>query len=180
MATFGVLSALGGSWRTPAGGQLDRYVQTDVVMYPGFSGGPLVDSGGQFIGLNTSGLLRGISMTLPATNLRQVTETLLAHGRVRRGYLGVGVQPVRLPPALAQPAGQETGLLLVSVEEGSPAERGGLLLGDTIVALDGQPTRHMDDLVGLLGGDRVGKAVQVRVVRGGQMHDAQVTVGEQQ
>src|SRR5450756_593768 len=175
MATLGVLSALGGSWRTPAGGQLDRYMQTDVVMYPGFSGGPLVDSGGQFVGLNTSALLRGISMTVPVTNLRQVAETLLAHGRVRRGYLGVGAQPVRLPPALAQQAGQETGLLLVSVEEASPAERGGLLLGDTIIALDGQPTRHLDDLLGLLSSDRAGKAVPVRIVRGGQMQDVQVT-----
>jgi S1-C subfamily serine protease len=180
MATLGVLSALGGSWRTPAGGQLDRYMQTDVVMYPGFSGGPLVDSSGQFVGLNTSALLRGTSMTVPASNLRQVTETLLAHGRVRRGYLGVGAQPVRLPPAFAQQAGQETGLLLVSVEEASPAERGGLLLGDTIVGLDGQPTRHLDDLLGLLGSDRAGKALTVRIVRGGQMQDVQVTVGEQQ
>ncbi len=179
MATLGVLSALGGSWRTPAGGQVDRYVQTDVLMYPGFSGGPLVDSGGQFVGLNTSALLRGISMTVPASTLRQVTETLLAHGRVRRGYLGVGAQPVRLPPALAQQAGQETGLLLVSVDEGGPAGRAGLLLGDTIVGLDGQPTRHLDDLLALLGSDRAGKAVPVRVVRGGQMQTVQVTVGEQ-
>jgi S1-C subfamily serine protease len=180
MATFGVLSALGGSWRTPAGGQLERYVQTDVVMYPGFSGGPLVDSSGQFVGLNASALLRGISLTVPAGNLRQVTETLLAHGRVRRGYLGVGAQPVRLPPALAQLAGQETGLLLLSVESDSPAERGGLLLGDTIIALDAQPTRHLDDLLGLLGADRAGNAVPVRIVRGGQVQTVQVTVGEQQ
>ena len=83
--------------------------------------------------------------------------TLLAHGRVRRGYLGVGAQPVRLPADLAEELGQETGLLLVSVEPDGPAGQGGLLLGDTIVALDGQPVRHMDELLALLGGDRVGK-----------------------
>jgi S1-C subfamily serine protease len=178
MATLGVVSALGAGWRTPAGGQLDRYLQTDVVMYPGFSGGPLVDSTGQFIGLNTSALLRGVSVAVPASSLRQVVDALLAHGRVRRGYLGVGAQPVRLPPALAQTAGQETGLLLVSVEPDGPAERGGLTLGDTIVALDGQPTRHLDDLLGLLGGERAGKPVTVRIVRAGQMQQVQVTVGE--
>ena len=179
MATLGVISALGGSWRTPAGGEIDRYLQTDVVMYPGFSGGPLVGSTGQFIGLNTSALLRGVSLTVPATTLKSVVETLLAHGRVRRGYLGVGAQPVRLPGALAGQAGQETGLLLVSVESGSPAEKGGLLLGDTIITFDGQPVRHLDDLLSLLSGDRVGKAVPVRILRGGQIQQQTVTVGEQ-
>jgi S1-C subfamily serine protease len=177
-ATLGIVSALGDSWRTPAGGRLDRYLQTDVVMYPGFSGGPLVDAAGQVLGLNTSALLRGTSLTVPVPTLRRVVETLLAHGRVRRGYLGVGAQPVRLPAALKQQLGQETGVLLVSVESGSPAEQGGLLLGDTIVSLDGQPVRHMDDLLALLSGDRVGAAVPVRIVRGGQVQELTVVIGE--
>jgi S1-C subfamily serine protease len=178
MATLGIISALGESWRTPAGGQVDRYVQTDVVMYPGFSGGPLVDAKGQALGLNTSALLRGVSMAMPAATLRRVVETLLVHGRVRRGYLGVGAQPVRLPAALAQQLGQETGLLLVSVEPGGPAEQGGLLLGDTIVALAGQPVAAMDDLLDGLSGERVGVAVPVRVVRGGQVQELTVVIGE--
>jgi S1-C subfamily serine protease len=178
MATLGIISALGEAWRTPAGGQVDRYVQTDVVMYPGFSGGPLVDAKGQVLGLNTSALLRGVSLAVPATTLRRVVETLLAHGRVRRGYLGVGAQPVRLPAALAQQLGQETGLLLVSVEPGSPAEQGGLLLGDAIVAMAGQPVVAMDDLLDGLSGERVGVAVPVRVVRGGQVQELTVVIGE--
>lgn len=177
-ATLGVVSALGESWRTPAGGQIDRYLQTDVVMYPGFSGGPLVGASGEALGLNTSALLRGVSVTIPAATVRAVAETLLAHGRIRRGYLGVGAQPVRLPDTLAGQIGQETGLLIASVEPGSPAESGGLMLGDTIVALDGHTVRHMDDLLALLGGDRVGKAVPVRIVRGGQVQDVTVTIGE--
>ena len=180
MATLGVVSALGESWRTPAGGLLERYLQTDVVMYPGFSGGPLVDAGGKVLGLNTSALLRGISLTVPASSLRKAVETLLAHGRVRRGYLGVGSQPVRLPPALARQLDQETGLLLVSVEPGSPAEQGGLLLGDVIVALEGQPIRHMDDLLAGLSGDRVGASVPVRIVRGGTVQELKVVVGERE
>src|SRR4029453_420552 len=82
-ATLGIVSALGGAWRTPAGGQIDRYLQTDVVMYPGFSGGPLVDAAGQVVGLNTSAMLRGVSLTVPVATLRRVVEMLLAHGRVR-------------------------------------------------------------------------------------------------
>ncbi len=177
-ATLGVVSALGKEWRTHAGGSIDRYLQTDVVMYPGFSGGPLVDVSGRVAGLNSSALLRGVSVAVPASTLRPVVESLLAHGRVRRGYLGVGAQPARLPAALAGQLGQETGLLLISVEPDSPAEKGGLTLGDTIVALDGQPVRHMDDLLALLGGDVVGKSMPVRIVRGGQLHEVRVTIGE--
>lgn len=177
-ATMGIVSALGESWRTPAGGQVDRYLQTDLVMYPGFSGGPLVDMAGRVLGLNTSALIRGISVTVPTTTVRQVVETLLSHGRVRRGYLGVGAQPVRLPANLEEELGQETGLLLVSVEPDGPAGRGGLLLGDAIVAFDGQPVRHMDDLLALLGRDRVGATVPVRIVRGGLVQEMTVTVGE--
>jgi S1-C subfamily serine protease len=177
-ATLGIVSALGGSWQTPAGGSVDPYLQTDLVMYPGFSGGPLVDVDGGVLGLNTSALLRGISLTVPTSTVRQVVGTLLAHGRVRRGYLGVGAQPVRLPADLAEELGQETALLLVSVEPDGPAGQGGLLLGDTIVALDGQPVRHMDELLALLGGDRVGTSAPVRFVRGGQTQELTVTIGE--
>jgi S1-C subfamily serine protease len=179
-ATLGIVSALGDAWRTSAGGQLDRYLQTDVVMYPGFSGGPLVDGAGQVRGLNTSGMLRGISLAVPVPTLRRVIDTLLTHGRVRRGYLGVGAQPVRLPTAVAQQASQETGLLLVSVNPGSPADKAGLLLGDTIIHLDDHSVRSMDDLLLLLSGDRVGATVPVSIVRGGQVVELTVVIGERE
>lgn len=95
-ATMGIISALGKAWRTPAGGPVDRYLQTDTVMYPGFSGGPLVDAQGRFIGLNTSALVRGVSITVPAPTLERVVRDLQEHGSVRRDYLGVGAQPTRL------------------------------------------------------------------------------------
>lgn len=177
-ATLGIVSALDEGWRTPAGGRVEPYLQTDLVMYPGFSGGPLVDVNGGVLGLNTSALLRGISLSVPTPTVRQVVETLLAHGRVRRGYLGVGAQPVRLPAALADQLGQETGLLLVSVEPEGPADHAGLTLGDAIVALDGQPVRHMDELLALLGGDRVGASLPIRIVRGGQVQELTVAIGE--
>ncbi|MDX1665083.1 MAG: trypsin-like peptidase domain-containing protein [Candidatus Promineifilaceae bacterium] len=178
-ATVGIISAVSeGEWRTPAGGEVDHYLQTDVLMYPGFSGGPLLDVAGQVVGLNSSALVRGASVALPAATLSEVAAALLAHGRMRRGYLGVSTQPVRLPEKVREAVGQETGLLIISVEKDSPAEAGGLVLGDTIVSLDGHPVRHHDDLLALLSGDRVGHKVPVGIVRGGESQTVNVTVGE--
>jgi len=177
-ATLGIVSVFGDSWRTPGGGLIDRYLQTDVVMYPGFSGGPLVNASGQVVGLNTSALLRNISLTVPIPTLRRVVSMLLIHGRVRRGFIGVSIQPVRLPAALAQQLGQETGLLLVAVEPQGPAEKGGLLLGDTLVALDHAPVRQHDDLLALMTPERIDTEVPVRIIRSGQLQDMQIIVGE--
>ena len=110
--------------------------------------------------------------------MRRVVEALLSDGRIRRGYLGVGAQPVRLPDGLAAELGQETGLLLASVETGGPAERAGLFLGDTLVEMDGQRLRQLDDLLGMLGGDRVGASLGVKLVRGGSIQDLTVVVGD--
>lgn len=179
-ATLGVISALGQAWRTAAGGRVDSYLQTDVVMYPGFSGGPLVDVAGRAAGLNSSGLLRGVSPALPLPTLRRVVDTLLAHGRVRRGYLGVSTQRVRLPEKLQEQLQQETGLMVGGVVPGSPAERSGLFLGDTIVAVAGEPVRHHDDLLAKLGEDQVGQSVPFRVLRGGQLQEIGVVIGERE
>jgi S1-C subfamily serine protease len=176
-ATLGVISALGESWHTGAGGEIDRYLQTDVLMYPGFSGGPLL-VGQTFAGINSSALLRGTSVTLPATTVRRVVEDLLSHGRVKRGFLGISTQPVRLPASIVESLDQETGLLVSNVEPDSPAGAAGILLGDAIVALDGKPVRYHDDLVALLSGDRVGQKVPVQVVRGGELRQLNVTIGE--
>ncbi len=179
MATLGIISALKKEWRTPAGGQLDHYLQTDALMYPGFSGGPLVDASGRFLGLNTSAMLRGITLTIPTATIGRVADALLAHGRVKRGYLGVSAQTVRLPTSVVQQAGQETGLLLGAVEADSPAERSGLFMGDTLILFDGQRVTQSDDLLGLLSGDRVGKTVSARILRGGQLTEVNVLIGEQ-
>lgn len=176
LATLGVISALGDAWRTPAGGAIDRFFQTDVVMYPGFSGGPLIDAGGRTLGLNTSGLARGLSLTVPATTIRRTVEMLVTHGRMRRGYLGVGAQTVRLPESAAR--GQETGLMLASVESGSPADRAGLVLGDVLLRLDGVALERMESLLNALTPERVGKKVSVDVLRGGQPKTLEVEIGE--
>ncbi|HRQ37897.1 MAG TPA: trypsin-like peptidase domain-containing protein [Chloroflexota bacterium] len=177
-AAWGIISALGDSWRTGGGGLMDRYVQTDLVMYPGFSGGPLVGADGALVGLNTSALARGVSVAAPTMTLARVADTLLAHGRIRRGYLGVSTQRVHLPEALRATVGQKRGLLVVSVEADSPAEKGGLTLGDTIVAVGDTAVQNHDDLLAALSGDKIGTAVPLTILRGGQAQTVEVVVGE--
>ena len=177
-ARLGMISAVADNWRAPSGAQIERYIQSDAGPARGFSGGPLVDASGEVVGLNTSGLLRWASLTVPVPTLRRVVDTLLTHGRVRRGFLGIGAQPVRLPPGLRQQLGEETGLLLVSVEPDSPAGRGGLLLGDVILSLGGVAVHHHDDLTGLLTADRIGTTLPARILRGGAVKELAVEVGE--
>ena len=176
-ATLGIASALGGPWRSPSGGEIDHYLQTDVVMYPGFSGGPLVAADGRFAGVNTSALMRGVSMAIPSGTIGKVVETILAHGHMPRGYVGIGIQPVRLADALQQLVGQETGVMVMSVETNSPAAQAGMVQGDVLVKLDGAPVRHVDELQVLLTGERVGKALETQVVRGGQLQTFAMTLG---
>ena len=176
-AVLGLVTALGGPYRTGGGGEVDHYLQSDIVMYPGFSGGPLVSADGRLAGINSSALARGSSLTIPAETVRRVADTILAHGHMPRGYLGVGIQPVRLDPALHDQLGQQSGLMLMSVEADGPAAKAGLLQGDVLVTVGGQPMRQMDDLQSLLAGSG-GKQVSVRYVRAGSLHETAAQVGQ--
>lgn len=178
-ATLGIVSALGSAWRTRRGGQADRYIQTDVLMYPGFSGGPLVTAGGSLIGLNSSALMQGVSITLPTTTLRRIVNALQEHGRVRRGYLGVSTQIVRLQEDMRQELGQKSGLLIVAVEPSSPADEAGLTIGDTIVKLGSTTIRRHDDLLAELMGAELDTKMPVTIVRGGELQTLNVKIGEQ-
>jgi S1-C subfamily serine protease len=172
-ATLGVISALMHNKN-----ENKFFAQTDVVMYPGFSGGPLVSATGDIIGINSSGLMRGVSLTIQTSTIQYVVENLLKHGKMRRGYLGVGVQPARLSSALAESLGQKSGALIVSVENGSPAEKAGLFMGDTIVALGSSTVGDMEDLLGALGSAQIGATINAKIVRGGQVQELPVTIGE--
>lgn len=177
-AAIGIVSARSGSWRTPLGGTVDRYLQSDVVMYPGFSGGPLVGATGELLGINTSALLRGTSVTIPTETLQRVLPDLLEHGHVRRAYLGVAAQRVELPRAAQDRIGQRTGLLVVSVEPDSPAEAAGLSLGDTLIKFEGQSVTSLEDLLAELTGERIGKRVELQTLRGGTVNTIAVTLAE--
>lgn len=179
-ASLGVVSALGGPVRTHQGGLLENYIRTDTISYPGFSGGPLVDAAGRILGLNTSGLARGLALTIPVGLAWQVAETLAQHGSVRRGYLGIRSQPVDLPAAQRRALGREqaSGLLVVGVEEDSPAGRDGMLIGDILVAVADHPVTEPDGLLARLVGPLVGQTTPIQVLRGGQPLTLTVTIGE--
>ena len=179
-ASWGVISALGPRWRSWRGGDIDRLVRLDLVLYPGFSGGPLVDAAGRVVGLNTSGLARETRLALPVTMVTRVADELLRTGHVSRGYLGLGMQPVRLPEPLRAQLGLGDGaLIVVMVEPSGPAARAGLLLGDVLVALDGGPVGDLEDVQARLGSDRVGAEISAVVLRGGVRTELRITVGEQ-
>jgi S1-C subfamily serine protease len=179
-ASLGIVSAVDGPARTGRGGMLERYLRTDAIPFPGFSGGPLIDADGRVLGINTSGLAHGTAITIPAALAWVDAENLSKYGYVKRGYLGIRSQAVELSPDLRKILDREqnTGLLLVSIEKGSPAEVGGLMLGDILVAINHQPVADHDELMVYLSGDTVGKAISVQVLRGGQPVEKTVTVGE--
>jgi S1-C subfamily serine protease len=177
-ASLGVISAIGGPVRTPQG-SLDKYIRTDATPYPGFSGGPLVDAEGLVVGVNTSGMGRGVTLTIPADYAWKMADQLARTGSVKRGYLGVRSEAVELSEA-AQKAlkrTQATGLLLVGVERKSPAEAGRLIVGDILVGVNGQPVPDHDALFAHLTGEVVGEAIPLEVLRGGELRTFTVEIG---
>ena len=179
-ASLGVVSAVSGPARTGRGGLLESYLRTDATPYPGFSGGPLIDAAGQVLGINTSGFAHGMSLTIPVTLAWNVAATLAEHGHVRRGYLGIRSQQVTITAAQQERLGREqaTGLLLVGVEGDGPAALAGLLVGDILVGLAGQPVSDPDELLVRLVGAVVGQSTPVEVLRGGEPTTLTVIIGE--
>ncbi|QRN96773.1 trypsin-like peptidase domain-containing protein [Archangium violaceum] len=177
-ATLGIVSAFGEGWRTFAGGRIDRYLETDADLPPGFSGGALVDAQGRFLGLLTAALSRTAAVAIPGETITRVTQALRQHGGIRRGYLGVGAHPVRLPQALGARVGSEAGLILLTVEPDGPADKAGLLIGDVLVSLGGQPLHSIEELLGYLGDEKVGTQVQARVLRAGEVREVPITIGK--
>jgi len=179
-ASLGVVSAVSGPVHTRRGGLLEGHIRTDAIPYPGFSGGPLVDAAGMVLGMNTSGLTRGSSLAIPAKLSWKIAESLVEHGSVRRGYLGVRSQPVEIPLAQQEGLGRQqgSGLLLVGVEADSPAAEAGLMVGDILSGFAGQQVSEPDDLFARLAGDLVGEQVELEILRAGQKQKLTVIIGE--
>jgi S1-C subfamily serine protease len=179
-ASLGTVSAIGGPVRTARGGMLERYIRTDSISYPGFSGGPLVAADGTVLGINTSGLGRGAAITIPADIAWNVADALAKNGHIKRGYLGIRSQTVEIPSASQKALKREqaTGLLVVSVENDSPASKGGLIVGDILVAVASVPVLHHDELFARLSSDVVGKSTPIEILRGGQPQTLNVVIGE--
>ena len=180
-ASLGVVNAVSeGEWRTPSGGKLERYLETDVQLRPGFSGSALVDARGRVVGLNTVGLSRGSASAIPAATVRRVIEALQKEGGIARGYLGLSTVPARLPEELAAKVGQPGALLVAGVDPEGPAKTAGVLFGDAITALDGHALRHPAELLEVLDEGSVGKTVKLRIVRAGELREVSITIGKRE
>lgn len=170
-ATLGIVSAVGPPWRTWRGGRLDAYLRLDLTLYPGSSGGVALNTAGEAIGIATSVLSRIAGVAIPATTIDRVVDEVLARGHVARGYLGVGLQPVDL-------SDHQKGLIVLSLEPAGPAARAGVLIGDILVSLAGQPVPDTDDIQSVLESRRVGESIPAEVLRGGVSTTIAITIGE--
>lgn len=178
----GVVSALGRSMRAQNGRLMENIIQSDVALNPGNSGGPLVDSRGRVIGINTAMIrgAQGISFSVPVDTARWVVGHLMTTGRVRRGYLGVAGQWRPIHRVLARHLGlvQQSGVEVMRVDDGSPAASAGVQAGDTILSVDGTPTPTIDDLQRVLGHQSVGKKLLLTLVRGTDRLEREIVAGE--
>jgi serine protease DegQ len=179
-AAMGTINFLQGAWKSMSGGNIDQFIRPDITLYPGFAGGPLVDANGDVVGMNTSGR-RATALTIPASTVNRVVDQLVSKGRIARGYLGVGMQPVRLPKNFqtALNITGDGGVIVVNIETNAPAEQAGLLLGDILITFDGARVQDTSDILAYLNQSQyVNQPITVQVVRGGELINMTVTVGE--
>ena len=176
-ASFGIVSAVGEGWRSWQGARIDRVLRLDLSVYDGFSGGPLVDPSGAILGLNNSALARGTPLALPAAAVDRVLDELLERGHVRRPFIGVAVQPVALSASLAKEHGLQgdSGLLIVSVADDSPAEKAGMLVGDLLLSANDNQLTGPDDLLDALSTVSGGGPLTINFLRGGSIKNASIT-----
>jgi S1-C subfamily serine protease len=179
-ASLGMIKAIDGPWRTWRGGRIDQLIHPDLILYPGFSGGPLLNSYGQVLGINTSALWRNQVVTIPMSTVNRVVSELKTKGRIPKGYLGVAMYPLRLPRAVQEQfkLTESSGLIVLNVEPQSPANQAGLLIGDLLVKLNDTALNSMEDIQAALEPESVGKTMKLSVVRGGAPLELSIVIGE--
>ena len=174
-ARLALVHRVGPAWESMAGGRIDRLINLDARLSGQDEGGPVLDAAGGLLGMSTLGPRRRV-LVIPAATVNRVLAPLLAEGQVARGWLGLGLQPVSVPAAWQEAAGMETGLMVISLASNGPAETAGVLPGDILLSVDGMPTLHPRTVAKALGATSVGKAVTLRLLRGGTPKDLSATV----
>ena len=179
-ATLGIIGVLSGPWHTWRGALIDQYIGLDLVLHPAAAGGPLIDSRGRVLGINTAGLSRSVGLTVPVSTVNRVVAQLRQKGQIVRGYLGLGMHPIPLPQDLksALNLSADSGLIVVSVAAEGPGSKAGILFGDVIIALQGKPVSSLRDLQNFLQPEFVGKEISVSIIRGGKSVDVKMHIGE--
>ena len=179
-ASLGIIGAASGSWRTWRGGRLEQYIRLDAMLYPNSSGGAVVNSRGNLLGIATSALSRVAGLAIPAPDVARVTKQLLEKGYVPQGYLGIGVYPVAIPENLKSKLAlsNATGILILNVEKSGPAETAGVLLGDLLVSLNSTPIEKIEDLQSFCASGVIGKSVNARFIRAGALIEKIIVAGE--
>jgi S1-C subfamily serine protease len=175
LVRLAVVRSLGPAWHSLAGGHIDRRITLDFLIAPAEEGGPVLDAAGNLLGMSTAGP-GGRALVIPAATVEQVLDPLLRTGRVDRGWLGVALHPVALPDAVKTEAGQDRGLMVMRVAPGGPAAAAGVLSGDILVAVGGDPASRPRELAGHLGPDSIGKAVELQIVRSGALQKLTATI----
>jgi S1-C subfamily serine protease len=180
VASSGIIGGISGEWRNRRGGQLDQHIRLDLALYPGFSGGPLLNARGEVVGVNTRGLGHGRAVTLPVATVNRVVEELLEKGHIARPYLGIAMQPVEVPENMRSklPAETRVGLLAIDVENGGPAGKAGVLLGDVLFEVGGKTVEHVDAIQDSLAAAKIGDVLQIRLIRAGEIKAVSVALGE--
>src|SRR5436190_1703665 len=180
VASSGIIGGISGEWRNRRGGQLDQHIRLDLALYPGFSGGPLLNARGEVVGINTRGLAHGRAVTVPGATVNRVVEELLERGHIARPYLGIAMQPVEVPENMRSklPLQTRVGLLVMHVENGGPAEKAGVLLGDVLFEVGGKTVESVDAIQDSIAAAKVGDVLQVKVIRAGENKAASITLGE--
>lgn len=180
-ASFGIVNKVSGAWRTWSGDEIERLISLDLSIFLGFSGGALINSDGEVLGVNTSAFGRGLALTIPSETVNRVVDAILAKGKISRPYLGIGTQaavPISENLRRKLDLEQTSGLMMLTVEADGAAEKAGIFIGDILLALDEKTTLDVSDVRAALRRKEAGEKVKAKILRGGEIKEIEIVLGE--